>query len=60
MNLITNKVTEVLSKPKQYKDTDMWTADVMAESWGRIMQTTCTVWGKDEAEKVIVGYEFEA
>lgn len=58
MNLTTHTVTEVLSEPVEKYN--WWHVDVMADSYGRVAKTTVHVKTKQEADKVKVGYEFEA
>jgi len=57
MNTVEHTVTEVLSKP-YYKF--MWCVDVMANAWGSLQKTTIHFKLKQNAEKVKVGYKFEA
>ena len=57
MNLIEHVVTEVKSQPYYVH---MWCVDVMANSWGNVRPTTVYLQTEEEANKVDIGFKFEA
>ncbi len=58
MNTVDCTVLEVLSPP--YEEYGCWCVDVLYNSWGNISDGTVYVFSKEEADKVEIGYVFQA
>lgn len=58
MNKVDCIVLEVLSAP--YEENKCWCVDVKYNSWGDVSDGTVYVFSKEEANKVKVGYVFQA
>ncbi len=58
MNKVECTVLEVLSTP--YQEYRCWCVDVKYNSWGNISNGTVYVFSKEEADKIEIGYIFQA
>lgn len=58
MNKVDCMVLEVLSPP--YAVHGCWCVDVKYNSWGSVSEGTVYVFSKEEADKVEIGYVFQA
>lgn len=58
MNVVDCTVLKVLSSP--YEKCGCWCVDVKFDCWGNISDGTVHVFTKEEADKVITGYKFQA